>query len=120
MTIMQESAHRASKLGLWEEAIDLYMTSKHYAKAVDTLAEQLERNYSNWKKGSRNQILIERAKRVLDDEGLCQGPAGVPPGGMNAGVLEAMDLGEIRTMQESVRSLNKLYTIALFFDAYEK
>lgn len=25
----------------------------------------------------RNQILIERAKRVLDDDGLCQGPAGV-------------------------------------------
>ena len=49
--VVQGSAIRAAALGLWEEAIDLYMASKHYSKAVDTLTEQLERNYSDWQKG---------------------------------------------------------------------
>jgi len=112
--IMEGSAIRAAALGLWEEAIDLYMASKHYSKAVDTLTEQLERNYSDWQKGGRNQILIERAKRVLEDEGLTQGPAGGVSEGMHSRAMQG------RTMQDSVRSLNKLYTIALFFDAFEK
>jgi len=121
LAIMDEAARQATGQGHWEDAIDLYMTSRQYAKAVDTLTEQLEQNYSQWSKGSRNQILIERAHRILLDEGLCQGPAGTPYQG-GTGMMDMGGAGEQdrRTMQESVRSLQKLYTVARFFDAFEK
>ena len=43
--------------------------------------------------GGRNQILIERAKRVLEDEGLTQGPAGGVSEGMHSRAMQG------RTMQ---------------------
>jgi hypothetical protein len=116
-TILQASAKSATTVGNWEDAIDLYMATKtDYHRAVDTLTEQLERNYSDWRPGSRHQSLIERAQRVLDDEGLCQGTTTMHE--QMSGTAE--DLGQRRAMHESVRSLNKLYTIAQFFDAFEK
>lgn len=120
LVIMDEAARQAIGQGHWEDAIDLYLTSRQYAKAVDTLTEQLEQNYSHWSKGSRNQILLERAHRVLLDEGLCQGPAGASYQGGTGMHDISGEQADLRTMQESVRSLQKLYTVARFFDAFEK
>jgi len=107
-SIMLKSATQAKKNGLWEEAIDLFMASQHYQQAVVTLTEQLEQNYRGWQKGPRNQTLIERAKRVLKDEGLCQGPTDAHNRDSNP-----------REMQEAVAHLRKLEIVASFFDAYE-
>jgi len=120
-TIMQRAARQATAQGHWEDAIDLYMTSRQFSKAVDTLTEQLEQNYRDWHKGSRNQILIDKARRVLEDEGLCQGPASTSMYPVAAGAMGvSYDIGEQRAMQESVRSLKKLYIVAHFFDNFEK
>ena len=78
---------------------------------------------------SRNQTLIERAKRVLKDEGLCQvKPALSPSSSLRPNTALCFLQGPTdahnrdsnpREMQEAVAHLRKLEIVASFFDAYE-
>eukprot|EP00658_Telonema_sp_P-2_P032963 TRINITY_DN24292_c0_g1_i1.p1 TRINITY_DN24292_c0_g1~~TRINITY_DN24292_c0_g1_i1.p1 ORF type:complete len:433 (+),score=98.90 TRINITY_DN24292_c0_g1_i1:65-1363(+) len=87
------AARDAYDRDFWEQAIDLYLASEMPGAAVETVCRELEREYASELGGHRNHILLERVKRLLEDTNMT-------------------------TKGPEVHSLQKLYAVSAFFEAY--